>query len=626
MTKKNGCIILTGLTTLCLALAFGVMPKSVDANAETTATTKHNEILGASIRVDGSKEEGTQTTATGIRFGYVLDVETAGIQFASGSPSNIYDLGMKVTVNGTEKDVPFYVDGVASKGDDGVERKINRVTLDGNGGFQLDAEGNTVLCMIYFYNFQDVDDYVMDITVQGYAQIGAEGTPMSSTAETRSIAQVARSARDAKEDIDVDLLETYFVVKATEEIELFDATAGMAKEYDQSTSATVEKTLAAAFEVELPTITSATAESVVSEGEPVMTALTVEGNAVKNVPVDNEKVVKQTITLQAEDGKIDYKVTVNPYTAVIGSFDDLQATFPDTTGTGSSTTTRETKTGYYILSQNIECNSTQPKKKQYYYFDGVFDGNGYSINQLKCRAWGLLGNITGTVKNVAFTNTVAFDGNTTPTALGNLNENAKLENVYIGYAANTTSYDDTKNTFNVFGGSTYKASMQMDNVVIDISKVTIGNLWNVCIFAKDGVDLYNAELVPAEGENPATVTVSIVERYQNTINENVKNVYIIGTAPMMYQAFTPTKSDNPTKDIERLYILDAGNRKNDETLGYLNPTQAETPRGILYMDGVQRFDTADQYVEATKGGVDSSFGSLWAVDETNGLVWVGKQA
>ncbi len=598
LTKKNGTILLGGLSALCLAMAFSFAPKAVAASAETTGevVSVHNTIVGASIRVDDKAAEGDKLTSTGIRFGYALDIEEGKITFdeKTGAPSNIQTLGMKISIGGVEKDIPFYAEGKEVE-EDGIARKINRGEMVGNK-FEVKSSGSTVLCLVYLYNFQDVDDYVLDITASGYATIGEAS--MTSEAKTKSIAYVARAAHDAEDNtIDETLLENFFVVKAADEMKLFDATKG-----------TGEKTLAEVFpDVDL---SAATVSATSVEETPVTTGLTYADGAITGVPVNGKEVVKQVITFTAADGKLDYQVTVNPYTNVIGTWDELKAVFPKV----EDTSVTVTYDGYYILSNDIACGGNGiADKATRYSLTGTFDGNGYKIDAIKSVQYGIFGCINGVIKNVAFTNVKCNPKNGNRSPVGVLRNTSTLENVYIGYAEGT--YDNSSSKFMVFGRDGYASTIVMNNVVIDISKVTLSNQWNVKIFAEYWTDPFTFD------STSSTVSLSTAWTKnggtEETVNENVQNVYVISQAPLMYQKIGSDAA-------ARLYILDGANRESDETLAYIPEADNAKPYGVAYFAGVQRYDSINaDYLAAVANAVESgTFSSnYWKVDEDNGLVW-----
>ena len=143
-----------------------------------------------------------------------------------------------------------------------------------------------------------------------------------------------------------------------------------------------------------------------------------------------------TISLE----KVDFVYPLNVITRRISTLDDLK----NLSVYGGVDDTNDPKyqySGYFILTQNIDCNyETLGERAGYnkddvnvnlrdYGFDGIFDGRGYCIENMVSDDGGLFGNAqqTSVIKNLAVT------GRITNKAAGLLGKkiNGTLENIYI---------------------------------------------------------------------------------------------------------------------------------------------------------------------------------------------------
>ena len=162
---------------------------------------------------------------------------------------------------------------------------------------------------------------------------------------------------------------------------------------------------------------------------------------------------EQSIKLYTDADKC-YTVKVAIVTKAIGTLEELK----------SIATTGNTLDGYYVLTADIDCNGQNIYLVNSWSnstttgFIGTFDGRGHAIDRFET-AWGLFYVMgAGTVKNVAFTNTI---GNR-PVLANNEVHGATIENVFVsGEAKNLTGglWDGAKLKNVVFVSSAADASI-----------------------------------------------------------------------------------------------------------------------------------------------------------------------
>ncbi len=337
-------------------------------------------------------------------------------------------------------------------------------------------------------------------------------------------------------------------------------------------------------------------------GESIVSAVDLDGTTQVVLTADNKL---QGFTVNGKTATVheivlcssanNYKlVKVIPVTQIVTTYEQLSTIVKS----GATTT------GYYILGKDIDCSgkTVGVRSNNYRFEDATLDGNGYTVKNIKTQQMGFLGLIkNATIKNIAFTGVQYASGKTKAGVLGNIYENCIVQDVYIQFA--TQTIDNTEDTvtgtskgFGVMGNVTINSKTMYQNIVIDISQVTLTDVSNTSIMGSDAAYIFNTY-----DENGGAD-----QAFQPDLH---KNIYIIGKANLMKY-----------RGSNKVQILGASN-------GDIYVDDADTTTKILMRhSGVSRYDTADQYVEATKGGVDPSFGSLWAVNATNGLAWVGNQA
>ena len=120
-----------------------------------------------------------------------------------------------------------------------------------------------------------------------------------------------------------------------------------------------------------------------------------------------------------------------------------------------------TTNGYYILTQDLDMSASAPLTQmgdETHAFSGTLDGNGHVISGLTIKGHALIGNLSGTVKNLGLVNMKFTGGNDycAPFAYkAGLSADASILNCYAG--GNITLADST-NTSTILAGLIYEAS------------------------------------------------------------------------------------------------------------------------------------------------------------------------
>ncbi len=422
--------------------------------------------------------------------------------------------------------------------------------------------------------------------------------------------------------------DAWFTLNATrptltveDEIELFDATKGKYITVGDTVEENdIQEFVSDKFgAVDLSSITTITAESDEATPEKTETGIisyTTDGG-LQGVPVNGNSMVKQKVNFETDT--VIYQVTVCPATNVITESSQMTSLFnPEVASTAS---------GYYILAKDLDLTSVTKNNKVENKFSGTFDGNGKTIDKATCLLYGLFGTVSGTIKNVAFTN-VKLDGvtNWTRTLLGMLENASSLENIYIKLSGTTTPSAEKVRPASVLSNKNISYNVKMNNVVVDSSefKLTI-----------DSVDKTYTYYSPYGGYTRNTTDASALWKssgtsYEvnattlSTLQNNQKNVYFI-TSDYLYQ-YKSTADNAASTDVR---IIDAHNRKNDTfNPDYVGGVKEENAK-IAYVDTFFRYDTADDMTRETSEGEAGDYEAFtntgfWNWDNENGLVWKGK--
>ena len=140
-------------------------------------------------------------------------------------------------------------------------------------------------------------------------------------------------------------------------------------------------------------------------------------------------------------------------------------------------------TGYYLLGNDIDCADALYEAKSYStgFFRGVFDGNNYTISNIKVGSCGIFGALyAATIKDVNFTNVsiIATANNFNGLLAGSVTNNSTIENVNVSFKAiewpYANSYADNKMT-GLLAVRWSNTAHTVRNVTLDAGALTITN-------------------------------------------------------------------------------------------------------------------------------------------------------
>ncbi len=331
-------------------------------------------------------------------------------------------------------------------------------------------------------------------------------------------------------------------------------------------------------------------DDIFGAGESILSAVDLDGttqvvlteNKLSGFTVNSKTLTTHEILLTSSANQ--YKIVkVIPVTKLITTYSQLT----------SIVKFGETVEGYFMLGGDIECSGTVAVRSNNYKFAGTFDGNGHTVKNMTTQQSGLLGLMTGaTVKNVAFTGVQYKAGKTAALVMGNTSTNCIVENVYIQFAEQSidNTYDSSNTTtygqFRVLSNTTVNSGILYENVVIDISKVTLTNLYWTGVMGNDAAHMFKNYT-----EEKAYVTATH------------KNIYVIGKANLI-------------------------NYQNKNVLGGVNgdmykDSDDTTTELTMRHAGVFRYDTVSAFATAIASADTSAFteSGYWKIDSASGLLW-----
>ncbi len=174
--------------------------------------------------------------------------------------------------------------------------------------------------------------------------------------------------------------------------------------------------------------------------------------------------------------------------------------------------------GYYLLGDNIDCADALYEANSYStgFFRGVFDGNNYTISNIKVGSCGIFGALyAATIKDVNFTNVsiVATSNNFNTLFAGSITNNSTIENVNVSFKViewpYTNSYADNKVT-GLLGARWNNTAHAVRNVTLDATGLTITNALGVEI---SGVTFENVNVLADD-----VTLIACTTAYDNTTN------------------------------------------------------------------------------------------------------------
>ena len=334
--------------------------------------------------------------------------------------------------------------------------------------------------------------------------------------------------------------------------------------------------------------------------------LTVSNNNVFGVPSLRNAMTKKEIRVYST-ANVGYDVTLEVYTRVINSADELKKTLDLSNGDID---------GYFVLGNDIidpDFDAANPVAKAN--FCGVFDGLGHKVTVKVTNTNGLFGRfgINAVVKNVAFTDIVLAAQSETdgvcllaarangPTAAFPL----KVDNVYISIKDFNTKYDGSRTA--VLMESNY-AYVKLTNVIIDVTAPKETELTNSygygALYLRDG---YTAKESPKDYTTTYYNNVFVLTENLMPMAKYVDGVEEITAAnnllPFNYVRYAG--NDLPEKD--RVLATKVGDNFYGARLAY---------------DNVKRYNTISDMKADTKNSYMTFDTAYW--DLSTGIpVWKG---
>ena len=141
-----------------------------------------------------------------------------------------------------------------------------------------------------------------------------------------------------------------------------------------------------------------------------------------------------------------------------------------------------TTDGYYLLTQDLDMSASAPLTQmgdESHPFKGTFDGNGHVISGLTIKGHALIGNLSGTVKNLALMNMKFMGGNAQCAPFvykAGHSADASILNCYAG--GDIILADSTNNT-TILAGLLYEATSNKVNVKNCYFRGVLANATNV---------------------------------------------------------------------------------------------------------------------------------------------------
>ena len=222
-----------------------------------------------------------------------------------------------------------------------------------------------------------------------------------------------------------------------------------------------------------------------SNGENVLSALNGTTLTLNRAGMPAEAAqMGENVPFTIETNKVIYSLRVSLYTRRIATAEDLDLFISDGAGEKTSEITRYA--GYYVLTDNVEYggktySASIKNENTVYSFGGVFDGQGYNINDISMCYGGLVGNLAdgAVIKNLSFTNAV----NSAAQVAGFLAQGVKwsagfsIENIYVHFRSfrhcNTATRTDVENNHRnyknggytgvIFAGEQWNQSAKIDS-------------------------------------------------------------------------------------------------------------------------------------------------------------------
>ena len=242
-------------------------------------------------------------------------------------------------------------------------------------------------------------------------------------------------------------------------------------------------------------------------------------------------------------------------------------------------------TGYAVLVDNINANGVTVAASSYskYCLQGTFDGQGYTISNLKVNQYGIFGRMDSKacVKNIAFVDTIiANSGNACLIGRDNGNSAPSFKDIYIGNIDASAVSGNNRN-FGIFAVVTVGNTIGLSNIVIN-----------------DFAD---------SNELDGIVKYSLISNGFTGGAPTMQNCYVISDAPLAYDGTTAYVASNQ-------YVLNTETTEvaDDYKLLCINATLSSriSAATIATISGVKAYDSYQAMANDKTGDVSNNAASL----------------
>ncbi|MBQ8876149.1 MAG: DUF4838 domain-containing protein [Clostridia bacterium] len=278
----------------------------------------------------------------------------------------------------------------------------------------------------------------------------------------------------------------------------------------------------------LPTGVQGTVTSVLLDGGEIFTSVS------DGVVTFNKEVMPTDVTMLGAGktliimtDKANYSVNADIYTDVITTADELRAL-----GVGYSSG-QVAVTGYYVLGNDIDCTNAEVFAAGHginVYFSGVFDGNNYTIKNIKVNTGGIFGNTNGaTIKNVNFTGVIydAVSYADTYGAWGNYTALLACNAAYTTFEKIDVQVAETKFSFNNDNEHFYEAvlfviangTVSVKDVTVDATDLALENVLGLYIDTENVTVNFENVLVKAASYSTIGYAAGVNADLANTDDE-----------------------------------------------------------------------------------------------------------
>ena len=301
---------------------------------------------------------------------------------------------------------------------------------------------------------------------------------------------------------------------------------------DPNVSATnINKTVTMSIKdgvVTLPDGIGSTIKSVTFNGTEIFVsadgnAMTFDGSAISTADLGANK----TLIVRTSENK--YQLQAIAATDIITTADELR-------GLGAGKASSQVAiTGYYVLGNDIDCTNAEVFAAGNgiggdAYFKGVFDGNNYTIKNIKVNTGGIFGNTNGaTIKNVNFTGVIydAVSYADTYGAWGNYTALLACNAAYTTFEKIDVQVAETKFSFNNANEHFYEAvlfviangTVSVKDVTVDATGLALENVLGLYIDTENVTVNFENVLVKAASYSTIGYAAGVNADLANTDDE-----------------------------------------------------------------------------------------------------------